>query len=359
MFNQISFYISGDQVEVNGKSFLLGELTTDILDIRPDEFQVMYTLEKNIRRILNHAKDQCERDEMKNLTAWSRELHTILMKRKLFQVIAQPIPFDEMDKLYEFESGEKIQRSNLYAWQEFFPPLEKLCEIVDDIYSFNETMFWFIDSFLMKLKKLDSENYAAALYDFYHHAGLDKMMVNYIRNRDKTYTWFDTIDVQYVPREIPGDPDHYAIYEYYSVTYLQAFLKIDFMKAIMNGHIIRRCKNCHRFFMLTKGYHTDYCDRPLPDNPKRNCRNQGAKIIAKEKAANNPVIHSYNRAYQRITADKQRGRISVEEWKKAKRKILDLKDETISGKHSDRELDAMLQTGPLYASLNIIRKGGR
>ena len=359
MFEKISFYINGDRIEVNGKTFLLGELTTDILDIRPDEFQVMYTLEKNIRRILNHTEDRCERDEMKNLAAWSRELHTILMIRKLFQNIAQPMPFDEMDKLYEFECGEKIQQSNHYAWREFFPPIEKLCDIVDDIYSFNETMFWFIDNFLMKLKKLDSENYAAALYDFYTRPNLYKIMVNPERNNGQSYTWFDTIDVQYVPREVPGDPGHYAIYEYYAVTYLQAFLKMDFMKAIMNGHIIRRCKNCHHLFMLTKGYHTDYCDRPLPGNPKRNCRNQGAKIIAKEKAANNPVIHSYNRAYQRITADKQRGRISVEEWKKAKRRILDLRDETISGKHSDRELDAMLQTEPLYASLNIIRKGGR
>jgi hypothetical protein len=359
MFEQISFYISGNRIEVTNQSFWLGELTTDILDIRPDEFSVMYTLTKNMRRILNHVETRCDRDEMRSLTVWARELHSMLMKRKLFQLISQPMPFDEMDKLYEFECEEKIQQSKLQAWQEFFPPVEKLCDIVDDIYSFNETMFWFIDNFLMKLKKLDSENYAAALYDFYTQPGLDKMMVNFIRNKNQTYTWFDTVAVQYVPREIPGNPAHYAIYECYAVTYLQAFLKMDFMKAIINGHIIRRCKNCHHLFMLTKGYHTDYCDRPLPSNPKRNCRNQGAKNIAKEKAANNPMIRSYNRAYQRVTADKQRGRISMEDWKKAKRKILDLRDEAISGKHSDRELDAMLQQEPLYASLSIIRKGGR
>ena len=46
MFEKISFYISGNRIEVADQSFLLGELTTDILDIRPDEFDEMYTLRK-------------------------------------------------------------------------------------------------------------------------------------------------------------------------------------------------------------------------------------------------------------------------------------------------------------------------
>lgn len=262
----------------------------------------------------------------------TQKLHDMLMNRKLFQLITES--------------------SNLY-------PAEIYQRIVSDIYSFNETMFWFIDQALMHLKKLDSENYAAALYDFYSQPNLDKMMVNHFRNSAHAFTLFDNIDVRYVPDMIPNQPDTYVIYEVYSVKYLQAFLKMDFMKAIMNGHTIRRCKNCKRFFLLTKGYKTDYCDRPIEGKPYRTCRNQGAKNKAKEKAANNPVIHSYTNAYQRITADKQRGNITVADWKKAKGRIADLRDMAISGRISDKEVDAQMQSEALYQSLEIVKKGGR
>ncbi|MDD3833555.1 MAG: DUF6076 domain-containing protein, partial [Oscillospiraceae bacterium] len=93
--------------------------------------------------------------------------------------------------------------------------------------------------------------------------------------------------------------------------------------------------------------------------PHRTCRNQGAKNKEKEKAANNPVIRSYTNAYQRITADKQRGNISVKDWENAKRKIIDLRDMAVSGLLSDREVDAQMQSAALYPSLGITKKGGR
>jgi len=313
MFNQIDFRIHDNKIEVAGKEFLLGELTVDILSISPQDFDAMYQLSQN----LNAGNLQ--------------KLHGMLMERELFKL--------------SVDGGE-------------YPP-ERYRSIVSDIYSFNQTMFWFIDKGLMHLKKLDSENYAAALYDFYSNPSIDKMMVNHFRNEEHAFTLFDNIDVRYVPDMIPNQPDIYVIYEVYSVKYLQAFLKMDFMKAIMNGHTIRRCKNCKRFFLQTKAYKTDYCDRPIEGKPHRTCRNQGAKNKAKEKAANNPVIHSYTNAYQRITADKQRGNISVEDWRKAKSRIADLRDMATSGRLSDKEVDAQMQSDVLYHTLGIAKKGGR
>lgn len=313
MFSQIDFRIHDNKIEVAGQEFLLGDLTVDILSISPQEFETMHALPQGSNT-----------DKLKRL-------HKMLMERKLFRLISDGRTY----------------------------PAEKYIEIISDIYSFSQTMFWFIDNTLMHLKTLDSENYAAALYDFYTHPKLDKMMVNHFRNEEHAFTLFDNINVRYVPDMIPSQPDTYVIYEVYSVKYLQAFLKMDFMKAIMHGHTIRRCKNCKQFFLLTKGYKTDYCDRPIEGKPHRTCRNQGAKNKAKEKAANNPVIRSYTNAYQRITADKQRGNISVEDWQKAKRKIIDLRDMAVSGLLSDREVDAQMQSAVLYQTLGITKKGGR
>ncbi len=318
MFDKIDFRIQGNLIEVERQTFPLGELTADILNITSDEFDQLYALYER----LGQGGDE---EAM-------RSMRDLLMKRKLFALLAP--------RGVRWSAG-------------------KFREIVSDIYSFNQTMFRFIDKFLMRLKKLDPENYAAALYDFYTHPGLDKMMVNYLRNPMHSFTFFDSIDVRFIPMECPGKPDHYAVYEVYSSETLQGFLKMDFMKAVMAGHVIRRCQNCKRFFLLTQGYKTIYCDRPLADNPKRTCRQQGAKNLAKQKAAGNPVLRGYNKAYQRVTADKNRNRITDEEWRAAKRALADIRDMAKAGRLSDRETEARMDKEALYQSLNITRRGGR
>ena len=318
MFDKIDFRIQGNHMEVEGESFPLGELTTDILNISPDEFHKTYALYEQI----GTGNDQ----------ETMQAIYALLRERRLFQLVTS---------------------------QDVWWDAGKFREIVSDIYAFNQTMFWFIDRYLMHLKKLDPENYAAALFDFYTDPNLDKMMVNYIRNPMHSFTLFDHIEVRFIPIEVPGKPDNYAVYEVYSSETLQSFLKMDFMKAVMAGHVIRRCQNCKRFFLLTQGYKTIYCDRPLADNPKRTCRQQGAKNIAKQKAAGNPVLRGYNKAYQRVTADKNRGRITTEEWRAVKRALANTRDMAKAGRLSDREAEARMQPQALYQALNIMRKGGR
>lgn len=314
MFQTIDFAICRSNLEMNGEEFLLGELTTEILNITVEEYVRM--------------RELVERGTFESLT----EVHTFLRRKQFF-------------------------RLNLYPTELLSP--KEYRELLNDLYSFNQTMFWFIDRFLMALKKLDAENYAAALYNFFHHPSAYKRIVNPLQESPLAFTVSDEIAVAYDPREIPGQPGAYAIYEIYRVHGLQGFLKMDFMRALIAGHCFRRCRNCKRFFLSTQGYHTDYCDRPLEGNPKRRCRNQGAKNGAKEKAANNPVIRGYNRAYQRIFADRRRGRISEADWERSKQRIADLRDMATSGRLSDRELEDSLQPKQLYGELNIVRKGRR
>ncbi|MDY4784391.1 DUF6076 domain-containing protein [Pygmaiobacter massiliensis] len=319
MFGQIDFYIHDNKIELAGQEFLLGELTCDLLNITSEEFAQMQMLAESL--------------ELKKDKTILEQLHSLMMKRKLFQMVAGPLCRDHT-KLYQ--------------------------AVVADLYAFNQTMFWFIDSGLMHVKKLNSENYAAALFDFYSHPNLHKMMVTPILHKNPQFFMpFDNINVRYVPREIPSQPNNYAIYEVYSADYLQAFLKMDFMKALMVGHSFRRCKNCKRFYLQTDGYKTSYCDRPLADNPKRTCRQQGAKNQAKEKAANNRPRQLYNTAYRRVTADKQRGNITEAEWLLAKKKLADLRDMATSGRLRDAELEALMKSEKLYPSLGIQRKNKR
>jgi len=53
MFDMISCYVSGDKIEVNGQTFLLGELSEDILNISRDEFLKMGALCEKLEELRN------------------------------------------------------------------------------------------------------------------------------------------------------------------------------------------------------------------------------------------------------------------------------------------------------------------
>lgn len=371
MFDTIPCYVSGNRIEVNGQTFLLGELTADMLNITRDEYSEMNGLSERIMELLG------QRDSGDTLFALRVEisaLRSLLIKQKLFHTLAiypSQSEYNASDDLFYIpeelreearsdaeETLEQMTSGHLDE-QLIRRQAKKYCSIVNDIYAFNQTIFWFICEFLSRLLKMDAENYAAALFDFFSNPRRDKMIVNPIHDNGHIFTVLDFIQVHYAPREIPGLPNNYAIYECYQIECLQSFLKLDFYRALMAGHVIRQCKNCKKYFLLTQGYHTEYCDRPLKENPKRNCRNQGAKNIAKEKAANNPVIKSYERAYQRVNADFSRKRITENERDRARQRLADLRDEAVSGKYRDREVDDLMRSENLYAALNITRRGGR
>lgn len=120
MFDQIDFYIHGSQIEVAGRDFLLGELTADVMNISPAQFDALWALSE---------RAETETDAIP-------QLHALLRERTLFRVLC---PEDKFGTAEQYRS------------------------IVSDIYSFNQTMFWFVDRYLMHLLKLNAENYAAAL----------------------------------------------------------------------------------------------------------------------------------------------------------------------------------------------------
>jgi hypothetical protein len=52
----------------------------------------------------------------------------------------------------------------------------------------------------------------------------------------------------------------------------------------MAGNAPRRCHNCGRYFLLTDGYNTCYCNNIAPGEAERTCRKVGA-----HRKANHPT----------------------------------------------------------------------
>lgn len=229
--------------------------------------------------------------------------------------------------------------------------------ILSDIQSFNNTIYNFIDFYLSKLQNLNSNNYSSALHNFLTHPNAYKLIANPISGTG-LFTNADSVMLRYIPRETSEGSGEFKIYEYYEVQSLQTLLKTDFYKALEAGYIIRRCEYCGRFFLLKKAYHTKYCDKPAPDNPKYTCAQLGYHYkCVKETVADNPKAQSLNRCYKRIDKDLSRRIITAEEKEILYAKAKDLYHHAkITPGISNEEFETSLASKNLYPLCNVIRK---
>ena len=94
---------------------------------------------------------------------------------------------------------------------------------------------------------------------------------------------------------------------------LQTMMKLDFYKALEAGHLIRRCENGGRYFLLLKGYHIRYCGLPNSTNPKYTCAQLVYRIRGvKEEAEDSSLSQALYHCYQRIDKGWSRGAITAE-----------------------------------------------
>lgn len=226
-----------------------------------------------------------------------------------------------------------------------------------EIEYFNNTIFNFINYFLSRLKKLDSNNSVLALEDFFNHPRADKLIANPLRGSG-WFTFNDHVTLQHIPRETYKGSGIYKIYQYYEVENLQALLKMDFYKSLESGYIIRKCEYCGRYFLLKKGYKTKYCDNPAPDNPKYTCAQLGYRRKGiKELQANNPKAQSLRRCYQRIEKDFSRKIITSKECDKLHNTAQELYyNATVNSGTTNEEFEKQLASENLYSMCNIVRK---
>lgn len=185
--------------------------------------------------------------------------------------------------------------------------------VLMDIASVCQTLRAFIRMGLSKLNHLTPDNYMAALHTFLFHERSHKWIANPV---DGTgfYTRMDDVRLHLIPRETVPGSGTFKVYEYYEADRLQTMLKLDFYKGLEAGHLIRRCENCGRFFLLQKGYHTKYCDLPNPTHPKYTCAQLGYRLRGvKEEAEDSPLAQALYRCFQRIDKDRSRDVITAEE----------------------------------------------
>ncbi len=381
MFTSISFYIGEKVLGLNDREYPLGELTAEVLNISPEEYQKLQQMLDKALDSVDHYEDKHQMRDWFHANEEMIRLHDALCRHRIFRLIQ-----DRPEVLYEartlteqyslfpqedFVLGEQdkdlllsiaeyqayLDHPERYGGEqstgESLPPIppeppektrvlliepgplkakwefyKNYClnysAILTDIASVCQTLRAFIRMGLSHLDRLTPDNYVAALHGFLFHERAHKWIANPVDGTE-FYTRMDDVRLHLIPRETSPGSGVFKVYEYYEADRLQTMLKLDFYKALEAGYLIRRCENCGRYFLLRKGYHTKYCDLPNPTNPKYTCAQLGYRLRGvKEEAEDSPLTQALYRCFQRIDKDKSRDNITAEERELLREKAQEL-----------------------------------
>ena len=151
------------------------------------------------------------------------------------------------------------------------------------------------------------------------------------------------MEVNFVLIMHPTEEGAVFIAEKATFSSLMDFLQTEFYRGLAKGNAPRRCHNCGRYFLLTAGYNTCYCNNIAPGETKRTCRKVGAhRKEAQGKEHRTPAQKEYARTYNRLKTRKQRKKISTAEWNTAVAAAQELVAQSERGELTDEELKRKL-----------------
>ena len=110
---------------------------------------------------------------------------------------------------------------------------------------------------------------------------------------------------------------------------LQSFLFYDFFRGINRNYIPNECQNCHKFFLIRGGKYFNFCDRVLPEDKTKTCRDVGSKRKYDDKCKNDPIWQTYNRAYKAHYARYMKKKMTSAEFEKWSSFASEIRDKAI------------------------------
>ena len=368
--------IKDNKVEVMSKEFLLGELTVSLINTPVEQmdeiFKVMLELEKSVFMqfcvypfipckpyipIPKKPKRAVMVEDIAEADRLLRKAYDLIMSVDVCKA-AFPIGPLEEQQLDGIRFGSEEYMKLVASYSQYFNVI--YCAAYD-LTTMHGSCREFADNLVILLDTLNTSQLSKA-YEYIAFPDECRFSIDSLLDPlDGEYQLGDSMILQYIPMS-KGDSDEWYIAEYFRFDTLQGLLKTDFVRGLMKGHFPRKCEHCGRYFLMTKGYHTRFCDMPSPENPNRTCKQMAyAKRREKEKPSEDPKVQSYKRCLDRLNKSCTRGSITPEQ----KQRLVQLVEElylkaTTTPAFSNEEFEKALQSKQLYAQLGITsRSRGR
>lgn len=204
---------------------------------------------------------------------------------------------------------------------------------------FRKQIALMLEGYFEPLDRRNPEAYAVGMFKFYSDMVTAELMGQDTYELDHSFP----LKVRFVPMLSPSDGEKIILAEQARFLNLLDFLEVEFFRGLAVGNTPRRCHNCGKYFLLTAGYNTCYCNNIAPGETERTCRKVGAhRKEARDRARRTPAQVEYDRAYNRLKQRKNRGKISLDEWNMAVAMAQELLERSGRGELTDDELKRKL-----------------
>ena len=341
-----------DSVTIDGTVLPLGQVSADVLNIKDDA--LLELQDKNLA-FARAVETQLWNPGIKKDSGMAATVQTKMnsaydsiiilplfrhidldndFARNLLPLMLNKRP-DEFKRLCDPQSME----ASVFAGM-----IKKYFLIADEAVSFRTYVSAMLDVCFEGLKKRDSEHYAVGIYKFISNLELVRQIADtfppypsfmFLQSREAT--------IEYATMPNPANIKQYMIAERMVFNSIGAFLHVDFFRGLMHGNVPRRCHNCGKFFLLTDGYDTRYCNNIAPGEMERTCRKVGAHKKEAQKIGASLIQAEYKRVYSRLKTRRYRGKISNDEWNEQVALAQEYKEQAEKGKISEFELKRVFE----------------
>lgn len=341
-----------DSVSIDGTILPLGQVSTDVLNLDSDTFAALHEKNNALFTIVEHGL--FNPDTKKDIALASALQHrlndvlNIVYELPLYRSLRIDRVFGKQLFLHTFQNEPELFRklcdSQSMETAALAGFLMALKAIVEEGISFRRYVTVLLDFYYDRLNRRNTEHYAIGLYDFLTNIP----MQHEIKKSLPPYPSFEFLQtrkafIEYTTMPNPANEKEYIIAERMVFNSLGAFLHVDFFRGLMNGNAPRRCHNCGRFFLLTEGYDTRYCNNIAPGETERSCRKIGAYRKEERKWGATLVQAEYRKVYNRLKTRRHRGKISDNEWNAQVALAQEYKEQAEKGQLSEFELKRLYE----------------
>ena len=337
MFDRFTVFFTGDTVFLDTTAFPLGQLTTDVLNL---DSEVLAEIDRHINdfmsavwTLLQEKTDSAASSAQERLnTVWNlifdlpvyRSLHlNTETARNLF-----PALLSDQSKWAETLD---VDSEGHRMFEDFLSGLEYFSE---SLRNFQGQIQGMLELYFEPLSRRGAGAYAEAYAAYF----TDMTAAGKLFFQKQEFAQSFPAQLCFVPMAHPTEAGKVLLAEKAEFSYLSHFLYTDFYRGLMTGNAPRRCHNCGRYFLLTAGYNTCYCNHVAPGETERTCRKVGAHRKANHPTGLSPAGMEYRKVYNRLKARKQRRKISADEWNAALAQAQEVLDMAERGELSDEEM---------------------
>lgn len=336
-YDQFTVFFYGDRIFIGKKDYPIGQCCVDILNL---DKTLLDEIDQRVKEFVPAARDLLIEKTDSAATLAQEGLNTVWEL-----IFALPVYRDlKMDEPCNYHTFQRLM-ADKEKWAQVQDPTSEgyakyqgimigLCLFTEQLRDFRQLINMMAEKCLEPLKHRNSSTYAEAHSHFYV-----QMLSAGVQVFGDDFEQSIPVEVSFVPMMHPTEEDKVFIAEKATFNGLTDFLQTEFYRGLAVGNAPRRCHNCGRYFLLTAGYNTCYCNNIAPGETKRTCRKVGAhRKETKGKANHTPAQKEYGKAYNRLKARKQRGKISEDEWNAAVAKAQELVDRSEREELMDEEL---------------------